>query len=48
MEVAKLLENDTIDVALVDLRFVKPLDEEALLDELAKRYTQWYIFSIKR
>ena len=44
MEVAKLLENDTIDVALVDLRFVKPLDE-ALLDELAKRYTQWYIFS---
>ena len=44
MEVAKLLENDTMDVALVDLRFVKPLDE-ALLDELAKRYTQWYIFS---
>ena len=33
-----------MDVALVDLRFVKPLDEEMLLD-LAKRFRRWYLFS---
>ncbi len=29
---------------ILDLRFVKPLDE-ALLRELAKRYSRWYVFS---
>ncbi len=30
--------------AILDLRFVKPLDEDKL-KELAKRYKEWYIFS---
>ncbi len=44
IEVAKLLSHDHIEVALVDLRFAKPLDE-MFLEDLSKRYTQWYIFS---
>ncbi len=32
------------DVALLDLRFVKPLDEETLT-KLAKRFKRWYVFS---
>ncbi len=32
------------DIAIVDLRFVKPLDSECLKD-LATRYNDWYIFS---
>jgi len=32
------------DLAILDLRFVKPLDE-ILLKELARKYTQWYVFS---
>jgi 1-deoxy-D-xylulose-5-phosphate synthase len=32
------------DIAILDLRFVKPLDEE-LLKQLAKQYSAWYIFS---
>jgi len=32
------------DIAIVDLRFVKPIDSECLKD-LAKRYDDWYIFS---
>jgi len=40
-ETAKLLEED---VAIVDLRFVKPLDNKCLKD-LASRYDNWYIFS---
>jgi len=32
------------DVALVDLVFVKPLDEE-FLKELANKYKRWYVFS---
>ncbi len=32
------------DITIVDLRFVKPLDKE-LLVELSKRCTKWYIFS---
>ena len=31
-------------VGLLDLRFVKPLDEE-LLHKLAKRYSKWFVFS---
>ena len=32
------------DIAILDLRFVKPLDEK-LLKELSSKYDQWYIFS---
>ena len=32
------------DIAILDLRFVKPLDEE-LLKELYLKYNDWYIFS---
>jgi len=32
------------EVALVDLRFVKPLDE-VLLTKLSKQYKKWYVFS---
>lgn len=41
---ARLLEEKDADVAIVDLKFVKPLDE-VLLQELAQRYHQWYVFS---
>ncbi len=32
------------DISIVDLRFVKPLDEK-LLEELSTKYDNWYIFS---
>jgi len=32
------------DIAILDLRFVKPLDEKMLRD-LSKKYDDWYIFS---
>ncbi len=32
------------DCAILDLRFVKPLDKKTLL-ELSKKYNEWYIFS---
>lgn len=32
------------DIAILDLRFVKPLDKEAL-KELSSKYDDWYIFS---
>ncbi len=32
------------DIAIADLRFVKPLDENLLI-ELSQRYATWYIFS---
>ncbi len=32
------------DIALLDLRFVKPLDKEAL-QRCAEKYKQWYVFS---
>lgn len=44
IEVARLLADEGIDVALIDLRFVKPLDE-TLLQDIATRYTQWYVIS---
>jgi len=40
-ETSKLIEQE---VALVDLRFVKPLDEE-LLRQLATKYKRWFVFS---
>ena len=42
IETKKLLDN--LNPAILDLRFVKPLDE-AKLKELAKEYKMWYIFS---
>ena len=41
IEVEKLHRED---ITIVDLRFVKPLDSK-LLEELAKKYDSWYIFS---
>jgi len=41
VETSKYLD---IDVTIVDLRFVKPLDKELLI-ELSKSCTKWYIFS---
>jgi len=38
---AKLLDKD---VALLDLRFVKPLDTE-MLEELAQKHKKWFVFS---
>ncbi|MGB5920333.1 transketolase C-terminal domain-containing protein, partial [Arcobacter sp.] len=32
------------DIAILDLRFVKPLDK-VTLKELAKKYDDWYVFS---
>ncbi len=32
------------DIAVLDLRFVKPLDKE-LLTKLSKKYNEWYVFS---
>ena len=42
IETAKHLQD--IDPAILDLRFVKPLDEE-MLTELSSRYKQWFVFS---
>ena len=43
-ETAKLLSEQGIDAAIVDLRFVKPLDEPLLIS-LAQEYEKWYVFS---
>ena len=40
-QTAKLLEKE---VAILDLRFVKPLDEEMLIN-LSKKYKTWFVFS---
>ncbi|BCD67545.1 1-deoxy-D-xylulose-5-phosphate synthase [Nitratiruptor sp. YY09-18] len=40
----KTLQELSVDVGLLDLRFVKPLDEE-LLRELSTRYKKWFVFS---
>jgi 1-deoxy-D-xylulose-5-phosphate synthase len=42
IETAKYLEDK--DIAILDLRFVKPLDE-VLLKELSKEYKNWFVFS---
>ena len=42
-EVKELL-GGKLNPAIVDLRFVKPLDEQMLL-ELSKKYKKWYVFS---
>jgi 1-deoxy-D-xylulose-5-phosphate synthase len=40
-ETAQLLD---FDVSILDLRFVKPLDEE-MLTEMAGKYKKWFVFS---
>ena len=40
-QTAKLLDKE---VAILDLRFVKPLDD-AMLVELSKKYKKWFVFS---
>ncbi|MBN1838998.1 MAG: 1-deoxy-D-xylulose-5-phosphate synthase [Campylobacterales bacterium] len=42
--VSKILEEKGIDVGIIDLRFVKPLDENLLL-ELCEHYCKWYVIS---
>jgi 1-deoxy-D-xylulose-5-phosphate synthase len=32
------------DIAILDLRFIKPIDKDTLV-ELAKKYNDWYVFS---
>ncbi len=44
MQTAKILEVDGVGSCVVDLRFVKPLDEDCLVC-MAKKYTKWYVFS---
>ena len=40
-ETAQLLESD---ISILDLRFVKPLDKDMLLD-MAKKHKKWFVFS---
>jgi len=42
IQTAKFMDETT--PAILDLRFVKPLDEQKLI-ELASRYKQWFVFS---
>lgn len=42
--ISECLAQSGIDVAIVDLRFAKPLDVQTL-EALAKRYTLWYVIS---
>ncbi|EJF07300.1 1-deoxy-D-xylulose-5-phosphate synthase [Thiovulum sp. ES] len=41
IETKKILEKD---IAILDLKFLKPLDEE-MLEKLSKKFTNWYVFS---
>lgn len=40
----QILKNEDINVALLDMRFVKPIDKDAF-KELSKRYKKWFVFS---
>ena len=45
--VSRAIETESLheeDIAILDLRFVKPIDVDALV-ELASKYDNWYIFS---
>ncbi len=44
IEVAKILKKDGLDCAVLDLRFVKPIDKE-MLEELSHNYNDWFIIS---
>jgi 1-deoxy-D-xylulose-5-phosphate synthase len=41
IETKKIMEKD---IAILDLKFLKPLDED-MLEKLSKKFTNWYIFS---
>ena len=43
-EVEKILKKYSIDCAILDLRFIKPMDEK-LLSRLSKIYQYWFIIS---
>ncbi len=45
--VSRAIETEVLhseDIAILDLRFVKPIDKDTLI-ELSKKYNEWYIFS---
>lgn len=44
LQTAKILKKDGVNVGVLDLRFVKPLDT-ILLKELTKSYQTWYVIS---
>ncbi len=44
VEVSNLLKNDGVDCAVLDLRFVKPIDKD-MLQKLSKSYKDWFIIS---
>ena len=45
--VSRAIETESLhseDIAILDLRFVKPIDKDTLI-ELSKEYNEWYVFS---
>lgn len=45
--VSRAIETEALhaeDISILDLRFVKPIDKETLI-ELSKKYNDWYVFS---
>ncbi|WP_024954993.1 1-deoxy-D-xylulose-5-phosphate synthase [Sulfurospirillum arcachonense] len=44
LNVSKILEKTGIDCAVLDLRFVKPMDKD-MLEKLSKSYNHWFIIS---
>jgi 1-deoxy-D-xylulose-5-phosphate synthase len=45
--VSRAIETEALhaeDISILDLRFVKPIDKETLI-ELSKKYDDWYVFS---
>ncbi|WP_458700796.1 1-deoxy-D-xylulose-5-phosphate synthase [Sulfurospirillum sp. 1307] len=44
LEVAKILEENSLDAGVLDLRFIKPIDIE-MLNKLSLKYNSWYIIS---
>jgi len=44
VEVAKILKKDGLDCAVLDLRFVKPIDKD-ILEKLSHDYNDWFIIS---
>jgi len=44
VKVADMLAEEGLKAAVLDLRFVKPIDE-ALLEDAASRFSKWFVFS---
>ncbi len=44
LEVAKLLSKEGLDCAVLDLRFVKPIDVD-MLEKLSSKYKDWFVIS---